>query len=1233
MARTAHLASAKHRQPKDTAIPAAASNRSHDHREFILDQGSKSPPRSTTSSHISFTTTSSRDRPKPDLRPSLSVPDPCTSTGCDQPADHVSATPANQLTDNSSLAEMSARVFVETLRSPSVGVQENTIWQAPLQSVEADDGNDDISALLSSFSQLNIGSPSLQLPASMPLSGHVPPASSDVSSAEETPNIPSPPSRTAQRDPGTNHLVTRHLHFIGNIEMQAEECWKSLPISGSISPGLLSGVDMRCTQLLTDLDKLKHKHPEVQRQRLKVATKLHNIEARIADLRNAAERRAISPTIICTDRHYSHPIEKLNPIAQKAILIGLVCSFFMGTSRRAGDFIMKSLSSLVTTVYEATGQSTPQTVLNQIPATITHALSQFNLESRTTIYAVCPKCCFTHPPKFHHNSTIATYPSLCTHKETSASENCGEPLLTTRTNANGSDKPIKPFVYHHFSDYMAGLLSSKKDEEAMDRACDDAFASADEPPPERITNIFQGSFIRSFLGPDGRKLFIDRGGEGRFLHSLNIDFFDAEGMTVRGATGSWGLFSTACLNLPESEMHKPEKMYFNIIPGPHEPDVNQLNHFMRPFVDEMCTSWTRGVYYTRTALCPEGRISRDAVACVVCDLLGARKAAGLPYPRSHAYCSVCQCFKQATLGRFDPENWVEHDVEQMHKFAESYRDAPTIDARQKLFDKFKVRWSELWRLPYWNPVRQLVVDVMHAVYENWAEFFYRDTLKLTSAKAKAKLKCIPAFKLTFQMPTKAQTERFAIDATSRDQMRLIGLALTMPFVLDSVPDPIFVSRLSILDEGTLFMRPESLKLRLMTYKLPALRFAVSCVKPGLELPNVKADCVTVLINWRTTQTLAPDESFFEKRIATPETMAHIRSVIENTTMPSWFDKPPKAFGDAATGTLKADEWRSMSSIYLPLALVTLWGEGSQMASHPDAEYYQHILNLTMLLASAMFLISRRTTSAEIAESYRRCIKDWTKLFYEVLPTAALRPNLHMAFHVYDFLLLFGPPKSWWTFPFESLIGLIQRTKSNHKQGEMESTLVDSFIQAGVLRRWLSKDDCPKPIHEFKALFDKVFTPRRRNEAEEHAMGINAAKQTTACKTPPDLFAVIKTPRVVLRAYAGHKGTILARASTHVGSSLVSFYPGGDASVNPVPGSIQYIIEGETCCQLAIRRHKSSPTSVADPFRHWPHVPISLYSAALEPELEIVELDWVVGHVGRYPYSADLVAIIRVHRRD
>lgn len=66
---------------------------------------------------------------------------------------------------------------------------------------------------------------------------------------------------------------------------------------------------------------------------------------------------------------------------------------------------------------------------------------------------------------------------------------------------------------------------------------------------------------------------------------------------------------------------------------------------------------------------------------------------------------------------------------------------------------------------------------------------------------------------------------------------------------------------------------------------------------------------------------AVDTSF--EKIATPEVLERIRQVIRDADTPSWLSSVPKNFGDAAAGTLKADEWRVFATVYLPLALVSL----------------------------------------------------------------------------------------------------------------------------------------------------------------------------------------------------------------------------------------------------------------------------------------------------------------------
>ncbi|KIK14362.1 hypothetical protein PISMIDRAFT_78569, partial [Pisolithus microcarpus 441] len=174
----------------------------------------------------------------------------------------------------------------------------------------------------------------------------------------------------------------------------------------------------------------------------------------------------------------------------------------------------------------------------------------------------------------------------------------------------------------------------------------------------------------------------------------------------------------------------------------------------------------------------------------------------------------------------------------------------------------------------------------------------------------------------------------------------------------------------------------------------------------------------------------------------------IRSVIRDTIVPSWLRPVPKNFGDASAGTIKADEWRWLVTVYIPIALISLWASSETRL--------KSILDHTMYLR---------------ASAYRQNIADYVKNLKCIHPTFNLRPNHHAAFHVYDYLLLFGPVHSWWTFPYECLIGILQRLPSNHKSGELEMTMFQSFLKGAKLRGWMSRSDCPPVICECKVLLD------------------------------------------------------------------------------------------------------------------------------------------------------------------
>jgi len=98
-------------------------------------------------------------------------------------------------------------------------------------------------------------------------------------------------------------------------------------------------------------------------------------------------------------------------------------------------------------------------------------------------------------------------------------------------------------------------------------------------------------------------------------------------------------------------------------------------------------------------------------------------------------------------------------------------------------------------------------------------------------------------------------------------------------------------------------------------------------------------------------------------------MQRIRNVIKSTTVPSWINSVPANYGDAAAGTMKADEWRNLSTIYLPLALISMWGEDTLHPSSREADRFRQLLDHTMLLVSAISLACMRSMTKTRATAY------------------------------------------------------------------------------------------------------------------------------------------------------------------------------------------------------------------------------------------------------------------------
>ena len=169
-------------------------------------------------------------------------------------------------------------------------------------------------------------------------------------------------------------------------------------------------------------------------------------------------------------------------------------------------------------------------------------------------------------------------------------------------------------------------------------------------------------------------------------------------------------------------------------------------------------------------------------------------------------------------------------------------------------------------------------------------------------------------------------------------------------------------------------------------------------------------------------------------------MNRIREIISDMDTPAWLPSVPSNYGLAAAGTLKADEWRTMATVYFPIALISMWGEGLVHRSEEIAKSAREVLDHTMLLVGAISLACMRTTTTARIQDYQDLILQWLSQLKIVHTEANItyKSNGHMAVHISDFLRLFGPVRSWWCFPFERLIGQMQRFNHNHKFGKQVS---------------------------------------------------------------------------------------------------------------------------------------------------------------------------------------------------
>jgi hypothetical protein len=188
--------------------------------------------------------------------------------------------------------------------------------------------------------------------------------------------------------------------------------------------------------------------------------------------------------------------------------------------------------------------------------------------------------------------------------------------------------------------------------------------------------------------------------------------------------------------------------------------------------------------------------------------------------------------------------------------------------------------------------------------------------------------------------------------------------------------------------------------------------------------------------------------------------------------------------------MKAQHWRTLFDIYIPLALLSLWQTESPIAAE-NAAQMGPALHTVMHLTCASIMMNKSNLTGADRERFRHSYRQHVLGLKSAFPGFEL-PSHHLVFHMYEFMDLFSNVRNWSCYNGERLIGKLRRIPNNHKIGtknlvvavtilwlncswigEFEGTLLHSFHKGSALKHHSAITVFP--VHKGKETVTFIFT--------------------------------------------------------------------------------------------------------------------------------------------------------------
>ncbi|KAI0351849.1 hypothetical protein OH77DRAFT_1498274 [Trametes cingulata] len=539
-----------------------------------------------------------------------------------------------------------------------------------------------------------------------------------------------------------------------------------------------------------------------------------------------------------------------------------------------------------------------------------------------------------------------------------------------------------------------------------------------------------------------------------------------------------------------------------------------MNHFLALVVDELLDLWDPGVYYTKTATSPHGRLVRAALIPLVADLLAARQLSGLgPHNHRQVLCSVCTTSAD-NVENVDPSTFVPRDLVQHRAHAQEWLEAQTTLERELLFERTGVRYSELLRLDYWNPLLYTVIDTMHNLYLGVLQRHIRTIWGINVDVEDGDASGIDSG----SAPTRPSEDKMAAGVQillngSEAELRRAGKATLYHLCVDRgirragtvsqlvknlvawvsvhsalMPDYGDTELTQELASAERTLRGPKASTAMVRRKKDTLM--TMCGVRGLDREGSKEVLTKRLLDWTRYAPEADSHRHSQEAIGKDTLRAYMedRSRME---LPSWVNAPPLAFGTKQHGKLSADQWRSLCVINLPVTLIRTW-------SFQEKRRVKMLENFLEVVEAVETFGLLEIDDDQIARA-EQLMQRYLEGVKELYKGAKIQPNHHLALHIGVFLRLFGPVHSWRSFVFERFNYYLQTLNTNMTFGELEMTFMMHSCRAANFRPLLRSP----PVQRYMQDFSKSLAAADKHDRRGMRFDAILRSSTAIVATSPE----------------------------------------------------------------------------------------------------------------------------------